>query len=173
MNNIILGFNEKENTTIELLLRQLNFVVHSKHSNFNDILRLESELYSPIIITKEKLKDGYIFDFLNYTSKSCEHIIISSNQQQYEDFIYKTICLDNHIKKSQMSLALNLVTKFNSLKISNYKSIGSENDYEKAKSILMSNFNFTENYAHRFIQKRCMNMGVKRDLISEIIFNSI
>ncbi len=173
MNNIILGFNDNENIKIERMLRQINYVVYSKQTNFNDILRLEKELYNPIIITKERLKDGNVYDFLNYTSKHCEHIIITNKIQQFDEFISKTIYLSNVIKKRQMNIALNMLTNFNNVKLNNYKINNDEVDYEKAKGVLMSNFDFTENLSHKFIQKRCMNLCVKKDVVSEIILYSI
>ncbi len=173
MNSIILGFNENENYKIELLLRQFNYIVHSKHTSFNEILRVESQLYNPIIITKEKLKDGSIFDFLSYTSKKCEHIIVTNKNQELDRFSTKVLCVNNPINKRQMEIALNIVSELNNYKLNNYKSIIKNIDYEATKNILITNFNFTEDIAHNFIQKRAMNMCVSKDVISNIIINSL
>ncbi len=171
MNNIILGFSENENNKIELLLRQLNYVAYSKHTSFNEILRIERDLYNPIIMTKEKLKDGYVYDFLNNTSNSCEHIIITNKKQQY-DYLHKTLYVSNHIKKNQIRIALNMITKFNEIKLNNH--IKSDDiDYEEAKNVLISNFDFTEDLAHKFIQKRCMNMCVKKSVINGVVVGSM
>ncbi len=173
MNNIILGFNENENNKIELLLRQLNYVVYSKHTSFNEILRIESELYSPIIMTKEKLKDGYVYDFLKNTSNCCEHIIVTNKKQQY-DFLNKTLHISNHINKNQIRIALSMLTKFNDIKLNNYsENINKSTNYDKVKNILITNFYFTEDLAHKFIQKRCMDMSVKKEILSNAIMNSV
>ncbi len=173
MNNIILGFSENENNKIENLLRQMNYVITSKHTSFNEILRMEKELYNPIIITKEKLKDGYIFDFLKYTSKNCEHIVVSNKIQELDEFITKTIYINNPIKRRQINIALNIVTNFNNIKLKGYDLKSSDIDYDYAKNILSTNFNFTEELSHKFIQKRAMNRSVNKNILSDVIIKSL
>ena len=57
-------------------------------------------------------------------------------------------------------------------KTKNAVSARSERDkilIEKAKLMLMNNFNITEDAAHRFIQKNSMNKGLKMAETAEII----
>ncbi len=174
MDNIILGFNEDENKKMEMLLRQINCVVKNKYTTCNEILKMENNLYSPIIITKERLKDGSAKGLLTYTSKNCEHIIVSSKTQELDEFITKAIYINNVISKRQLYLAINMLSNINKLKTNNFKINKIDIDaYEKAKGVLMSNFNFSEELAHNFIQKRSMNMCVKKDLLSQCILNSV
>ncbi len=170
MNNIILGFNEEENEKIQLLLRQINYIVYKKCTSFDKILRMENELYAPIVITKEKLKDGNVYSFLNNTSNSCEHIIVTNKSQPYE-FLNKTLYISNNINKNQLRIALNMLSNFNQIKLNTYVSKGNES-YEEAKKVLITKFDFTENLAHKFIQQRCMNMCVKKEIISNAIIYS-
>lgn len=168
---VILAFSNTDTTSkIKYLLSTNEVTVFESYSTFKDLYEAYANYDDLIIICQYKFKDGSILDIDNKASKN-SYIICVSNKLD-EEF---TKSINSYILRTPVDV--NLLTSlvnmiFNINTIENINSNINGEYISSAKEILIRDFYFSENEAHKTLQRLSMNLCVNKNLLSKVFSNS-
>lgn len=168
---IILGFSNEEITSkIKYLLMTNEIGIFTSYSSFKDLQEGYANYDDLIIICQYKFHDGSILDIENKNSKN-SYIICISNRL-YEEFTdnLNSFLLRTPIDVKLLTTLTKMLININDLS-SNVKE---ENTIyiDKSKEILIRDFSFSEDTAHKFLQRLSMNLCINKNYLCKNIYNS-
>lgn len=168
---VVLGFsNEATTSKIKYLLSTNEVEIFESFTSYKDLLEAYSTFDDLIIICQYKFKDGSILDIENKNSKNTYFICISNKldeefTKEINSFLLRTpVEVALFISLIKMILNINLLIESKEKADINY--------VDKAKEILIRDFFYSEESAHKFTQRLSMNLCVNKNYLCKIICNS-
>lgn len=176
MFSIIVGFPKSEDAAcIKNVLVRNGYNVSEPCTLGSQIVSLANDLDEGIVVCGYRLSDMHYSELNNYLPKGFEMLMVASPEKlEY--------CQDNNIVCLPMPIKMNDL--LNTLQMMSYQyqrrkkkdkdkpKARTEEEKElilKAKLILMDRNNMTEEEAHRYLQKTCMDSGTNLIEMSEMV----
>ena len=177
MENVIVGFSERgKGEAFRDIIVKSGFVNTEVCSSGDEVLRRANQFAGGLVLCGYKIGGMLYNEIYELLPEGFEMLVLLSGKQAGlvdEDDIFSLVL---PVSKSELIRTVSMIVDFSegrvAAKTKNAVSARSERDkilIEKAKLMLMNNFNITEDAAHRFIQKNSMNKGLKMAETAEII----
>lgn len=178
MNNIIVAFQKEDVArNIKKILAQSGYSVIAVCTSGSQILANVSNLESGIIVCGARFKDMMYNEVYEYLPKGFQMLLIASATSVLDRQVENLICLSMPLKIHELMSTIEMMDS----SIARYKKrmkrrpkVRSEEEQraiDKAKSVLMDRNGFSEEEAHRYIQKRSMEDGTGLVEISQMILS--
>lgn len=154
---------------IASLIAEAGYRVLAICDSGNDLIRKSMSLDPEIIIIGYKLTDMTILDVYDALSDSCSFLaIVNETHKSYVQEQSDIFCICNPISRGMLTNSLDLICQSNK-RVSKLKervikledTIEERKIIEKAKGLLMEKESLSEKEAYRYIQKTCMDHGLK------------
>lgn len=171
-NNIIVAFsNEKLSNNISGILAKSGMGMCYVCSNFMEVRKQCAYLGGGILICGYKLADEAIISVIDDISERFNIMLIGNLSQLDLCDDEKVFKLAVPLKREDLLYSVTMLANMN-LQSTYHMSIRKENEVkiiDKAKSILIDKYSMTEEQAHRYIQRKSMNTGVKMIDVAQAI----
>lgn len=178
MNNIILAFSQDGIAqSIKKILGQSGYNVVAVCQNGAQALNTVSNLETGIVICGYRMVDMMYSELYEYLPNGFQMIMIASASNILEKEVKNLICLSMPLKIHELLQTLEMmegqIIRYRRKMRSRPKKRSEEDKriIEKAKACLMEKNGFTEDEAHRYIQKRSMEDGTELVEISQMILS--
>lgn len=174
-NNIIVAFkNKKISDTIVKILKLGGIGILTQCSSGSEVKKLISYCRSGILICGYSLKDTSIVSFIDDIPESFNIILIGNYSQinlcDNERLFKLAVPLSKSDLIYSVTMLMNIEKRYNTA--SSFTRDESEKSViEDAKHLLIDKYNMSEEQAHRYMQKKSMNTGIKLIEIAKIILN--
>lgn len=158
-NNIIIGFYSDKICKIVSSVLRKNAFEYKYICKTASSLRKVCSFYDEGIVICSFFQDEPLYNIIQDFSNNFKFIVFTNNDFDLkEKNVYKVFM---PIKQEQILYTLNEV----------FEDIKKQNDIiiKNAKSILMQKYNLTEEKAHKYIQKKSMDLGLKSSYIAKLI----
>ncbi len=161
---IIVAFAKEEvSQKMKRMLESGGIRVNSVCTSAAEIIRTAADMDSVLVIMGQKLHDGNADDV--YDALSGGSVIVAAKPEkrsmiENENIIFLTL----PTSRAEVLQAVEMVMSPPRKKRGEKRAVRSDEDrkiIEQAKLYLMENHMMTEEQAHRFIQKRSMDMGTR------------
>ena len=166
MTNIIVAFPKAENgKNIKNILVRNGFRVVHVCTNASQTLKEANSLHDGIVICTYRLPDMMYWELKNCLPPGFEMIAISSKNQWEENGDSGVVSLSMPLKVHELLSTLEMVSYTVQRRKKRQKNVPKKRSREeqalidRAKGILMSRNNMTEEEAHRYLQKTSMDNG--------------
>lgn len=166
MSNIIIAFPKKEVAqNIKRILSQSGYNVTSVCTTGATVLSSIQDLDSGIIVCGYRFVDMMYTELYEYLPKEFQMLLVASAANVLEREVDNLICLSMPLKVHEMLQTLEMMEysiERRRRKMRRQPKQRSQEDrqtMDKAKHLLMERNSFTEEEAHRYIQKRSMDNG--------------
>lgn len=164
MVNIIVAFPKVENgKNIKNILVRNGFQVTCICTNGAQVMKEANNLHEGIVVSAYRFADMMYRELREYLPKEFEMIVISSKSQWQENGDNGVISLSMPLKVYELISTLEMVSYTTERRRRKRKSVPKKRTREeqelidRAKEILMSRNNMTEEEAHRYLQKTSMD----------------
>ncbi len=166
MSNIVIVFSKKEVAlSIKKILAQSGYSVNSVCTTGAQALQSMSELQNGILISGCRFVDMMYEELYEYLPPGFQMLLIASASVTMERRVENLVCLSQPLKVHELLETLEMIEydiHRRRKKMRNHPKARSESEQlilNRAKQILMDRNHFTEQEAHRYIQKRSMDNG--------------
>ena len=139
-------------------------------------LRLSKQMDGGVIICTYRLTDMVASDLSSLLPVDYDILILLKQGQVIEKYSTNILTLPVSVKKAELFNSIDMLMKTSSLyplqgeePVSISRSDSDKMEIEDAKKKLMEFYFMTENEAHRFVQKRSMDSGMKMAEVAKLI----
>ena len=180
MLGIIIAFPRVEDANnIKHLLIRNGYDVNGICTTGAHVISIANELDGGIVLSGYRLSDMHYSDLHNYLPVGFEMLLIASAVKLADCTNNDIVCLSMPIKTQDLLNTLQMMCYNYQRRRKKDKSKPKTRSEEqkalitKAKLLLMDRNNMTEEEAHRYIQKTCMDSGTGMSELAEIILSTM
>lgn len=166
MTNIIVAFPKQENAkSIKKILMQNGFRVESVCTTGAQVLQCANELGGGIVVCGHRFVDMMYSELHEYLPPEFEMLLVASPANCNERDLKNIVCLSMPLKVNELLQTVEMMEYTIARRKKKQKQKPKERSAEEAalineaKAVLMERNNFTEEEAHRYLQKRSMDNG--------------
>ena len=178
MSNIVIAFPKKEVAqNIRKILSQSGYSVQAVCSTGAQALASVNNLENGILICGSRLIDMMYMEIHDYLPPEFQMLLIASPTSIQEREVENLVCLELPMKVHELLQTLEMMEGQIRRRRKRFRSIPrqrSEEDrqmIEQAKALLMDRNKFSEEEAHRYIQKRSMENGTGLVEVAQMILS--
>ena len=178
MSNIVIAFPKKEVAqNIRKILSQSGYSVQAVCSTGAQALASVNNLENGILICGSRFIDMMYMEIHDYLPPEFQMLLIASPTSIQEREVENLVCLELPMKVHELLQTLEMMEGQIRRRRKRFRSIPrqrSEEDrqmIEQAKALLMDRNKFSEEEAHRYIQKRSMDNGTGLVEVSQMILS--
>ena len=178
MSNIVIAFPKKEVAqNIRKILSQSGYSVQAVCSTGAQALASVNNLENGILICGSRFIDMMYMEIHDYLPPEFQMLLIASPTSIQEREVEKLVCLELPMKVHELLQTLEMMEGQIRRRRKRFRSIPrqrSEEDrqmIEQAKALLMDRNKFSEEEAHRYIQKRSMENGTGLVEVAQMILS--
>lgn len=177
MRTIILAFqNMKTCQSVKEILSKAGYRVDAVCHSGTEVRRFSSSYDGGLVICAPNLSDMTAEGLYNIMPYGFDMLTLLSNKYEFPEN-QEILCLLKPITKYDLVSTVDLLDKLSQRNPKSKMQANSERTekekkmIEEAKISLINRYSMTEKTAHRFIQKRSMDSGLKMEKTAEIILN--
>lgn len=178
MSNIVIAFPKKEVAqNIRKILSQSGYSVQAVCSTGAQALASVNNLENGILICGSRFIDMMYMEIHDYLPPEFQMLLIASPTSIQEREVENLVCLELPMKVHELLQTLEMMEgqiRRRRKRLRNIPRQRSEEDrqmIEKAKALLMDRNKFSEEEAHRYIQKRSMENGTGLVEVAQMILS--
>lgn len=178
MSNIVIAFPKKEVAqNIRKILSQSGYSVQAVCSTGAQALASVNNLENGILICGSRFIDMMYMEIHDYLPPEFQMLLIASPTSIQEREVENMVCLELPMKVHELLQTLEMMEGQIRRRRKRFRSIPrqrSEEDrqmIEQAKALLMDRNKFSEEEAHRYIQKRSMENGTGLVEVAQMILS--
>lgn len=178
MSNIVIAFPKKEVAqNIRKILSQSGYSVQAVCSTGAQALASVNNLENGILICGSRFIDMMYMEIHDYLPPEFQMLLIASPTSIQEREVENLVCLELPMKVHELLQTLEMMEGQIRRRRKRFRSIPrqrSEEDrqmIEQAKALLMERNKFSEEEAHRYIQKRSMENGTGLVEVAQMILS--
>ena len=178
MSNIVIAFPKKEVAqNIRKILSQSGYSVQAVCSTGAQALASVNNLENGILICGSRFIDMMYMEIHDYLPPEFQMLLIASPTSIQEREVENLVCLECPMKVHELLQTLEMMEGQIRRRRKRFRSIPrqrSEEDrqmIEQAKALLMDRNKFSEEEAHRYIQKRSMENGTGLVEVAQMILS--
>ncbi|MCI7104433.1 MAG: ANTAR domain-containing protein [Lachnobacterium sp.] len=178
MSNIVIAFPKKEVAqNIRKILSQSGYSVQAVCSTGAQALASVNNLENGILICGSRFIDMMYMEIHDYLPPEFQMLLIASPTSIQEREVENLVCLELPMKVHELLQTLEMMEGQIRRRRKRFRSIPrqrSEEDrqmIEQAKALLMDRNKFSEEEAHRYIQKRSMENGTGLVEVAQMILS--
>ena len=178
MSNIVIAFPKKEVAqNIRKILSQSGYSVQAVCSTGAQALASVNNLENGILICGSRFIDMMYMEIHDYLPPEFQMLLIASPTSIQEREVENVVCLDVPMKVHELLQTLEMMEGQIRRRRKRFRNIPrqrSEEDrqmIEQAKALLMDRNKFSEEEAHRYIQKRSMENGTGLVEVAQMILS--
>ncbi len=178
MSNIVIAFPKKEVAqNIRKILSQSGYSVQAVCSTGAQALASVNNLENGILICGSRFIDMMYMEIHDYLPPEFQMLLIASPTSIQEREVENLVCLELPMKVHELLQTLEMMEGQIRRRRKRFRSIPrqrSEEDrqmIEQAKALLMNRNKFSEEEAHRYIQKRSMENGTGLVEVAQMILS--
>lgn len=178
MSNIVIAFPKKEVAqNIRKILSQSGYSVQAVCSTGAQALASVNNLENGILICGSRFIDMMYMEIHDYLPPEFQMLLIASPTSIQEREVENLVCLELPMKVHELLQTLEMMEGQIRRRRKRFRSIPrqrSEEDrqmIEQAKALLMDRNKFSEEEAHRYIQKRSMESGTGLVEVAQMILS--
>lgn len=178
MSNIVIAFPKKEVVqNIRKILSQSGYSVQAVCSTGAQALASVNNLENGILICGSRFIDMMYMEIHDYLPPEFQMLLIASPTSIQEREVENLVCLELPMKVHELLQTLEMMEGQIRRRRKRFRSIPrqrSEEDrqmIEQAKALLMDRNKFSEEEAHRYIQKRSMENGTGLVEVAQMILS--
>ncbi len=178
MSNIVIAFPKKEVAqNIRKILSQSGYSVQAVCSTGAQALASVNNLENGILICGSRFIDMMYMEIRDYLPPEFQMLLIASPTSIQEREVENLVCLELPMKVHELLQTLEMMEGQIRRRRKRFRSIPrqrSEEDrqmIEQAKALLMNRNKFSEEEAHRYIQKRSMENGTGLVEVAQMILS--
>ncbi len=176
MLSIIVAFPKIEDAkSIKNMLAKHNFEVAAACTTGAQVIGLANELDEGIVLCGYRLADMHFSQLHNYLPRTFEMLLVASPARFQDVGNSSIVCLNMPIKSNELLETIQMMAyrhqrqKKKDRERPKQRSSQQKEVIEKAKCLLMERNHFSEEEAHRYIQKTSMDSGTNMVETAEMI----
>lgn len=180
MSNIVIAFPKKEVAqNIRKILSQSGYSVQAVCSTGAQALASVNNLENGILICGSRFIDMMYMEIHDYLPPEFQMLLIASPTSIQEREVENLVCLELPMKVHELLQTLEMMEGQIRRRRKRFRSVPrqrSEEDrqmIEQAKALLMDRNKFSEEEAHRYIQKRSMENGTGLVEVAQMILSLV
>ncbi|MGN0483378.1 MAG: ANTAR domain-containing response regulator [Lachnospiraceae bacterium] len=180
MISIIVVFPKIENAkNIKSILVRSGYEVTAVCTTGSQALQVVNNLDGGVVVCGYRLADMMYEELLDYLPKGFEMLLVTSKANWAEREVEDLVCLPMPLKVQELTQTVNMMICTMRRKQKKKKARPRERTaeekqcIEKAKQCLMERNNFSEQEAHRYIQKTSMDSGTDMVETAQMILSMI
>lgn len=178
MNNVVIAFPKMELAkNIKKILAQSGYNVTAVCTTGSQVLTSIEGIENGIVVCGGRFVDMMYTEIYEYLPKGFQMLVIASSNaegaKRGDNLLFLSPPLKVHELLQTMEMMVYSITRYRK-KMRNKPKVRSEEDQatmDKAKAILMERNGFSEEEAHKYIQKRSMDNGTGLVEIAQMILS--
>lgn len=178
MNNIVIAFPKKETAqNVKKILSQSGYSVQAVCTTGAQALESVNNLENGILICGSRFVDMMYMEIHDYLPPEFQMLLIASPTSVQEREVKNLVCLVLPMKVHELLQTIEMMEgeihrrHKRMRRVPRQRSEEDRQVIEKAKALLMERNHFSEEEAHRYIQKRSMENGTGLVEISQMILS--